>query len=96
MRKKFTRILLLLIVLCFSFASISYAFDVKERAQAMNGKLIEWRRHLHANPELLFDLPQTEAFIVQKLKEIGVEKIQQGVGKHGVVALIEGKKPGKV
>ena len=96
MRTKFTRIILLLVVLCFCFTSISYAFDVKERAQAMNGKLIEWRRHLHANPELLFDLPQTEAFIVQKLKEIGVEKIQQGVAKHGVVAIIEGKKPGKV
>jgi amidohydrolase len=96
MRTKCTVILLLLIVLSFSFSSISYAFDIKDRAQAMNSKLVEWRRHLHANPELKFDVIQTEAFIVQKLKEIGVEKIQQGVAKHGVVALIEGKKPGKV
>jgi len=96
MRTKFTKISLLLVVLCLLFSSVSYAFDVKEYAQAMNSKLVEWRRHLHANPEIGFELPQTEAFIVEKLKEIGVEKIQQGVARHGVVALIEGKKPGKV
>jgi len=71
-------------------------FDVKERSKAMNGKIVEWRRHLHANPELGMELPKTEAYIIQKLKEMGVEKIQPGVAKHGVVALIEGKKPGKV
>ena len=71
-------------------------FDVKERAKAMNGKIVEWRRHIHANPELGVELPKTEAFVVQKLKEIGVENIRQGIAKHGVVALIEGKKPGKV
>ena len=71
-------------------------FDVKERAKAMNGKIVEWRRHFHANPELTLDMPETEAFVVRKLKEMGVEKIRQGVGKHGVVALIEGKNPGKV
>ena len=71
-------------------------FDVKERAKAMNGKLVEWRRYFHENPELGLDLPKAEAFVVQKLKEMGVEKIQQGVAKHGVVAIIEGKKPGKV
>ena len=93
---KYMNIFLLVLVFCFAFSSVSYAFDVKERAQSINGKLVEWRRHLHANPEQGFNLPQTEAFIVQKLKEIGVEKIQQGVAGHGVVALIEGKKPGKV
>ena len=96
MRTKFTKIFLLLVVLCLLFSSVSYAFDIKGYAQAMNSKLVEWRRHLHANPEIGFNLPQTEAFIVQKLKEIGIENIQQGVAGHGVVVLIEGKKPGKV
>ena len=70
--------------------------NVKESAKAINGKITEWRRHIHANPELGMELPKTEAYIVQKLKEMGVEKIRQGVAGHGVVALIEGKQPGKV
>ena len=70
-------------------------FDVKERAKAINSKIVEWRRHIHANPELKMELPKTEAYVIQKLKEMGVEKIQSGVAGHGVVALIEGKKPGK-
>ncbi|MDR2528460.1 MAG: amidohydrolase [Synergistaceae bacterium] len=70
--------------------------DVKERAKANNGKVIEWRRHIHANPELGFETVKTAAYVVEKLREMGVEKIREGVGKSGVVALIEGKKPGKV
>ncbi|MDR3231488.1 MAG: amidohydrolase [Synergistaceae bacterium] len=71
-------------------------FDVKARAKAMNPRMVEWRRHIHAAPELGLELPQTEAFVVGELKKMGVEKIRQGVGGHGVVALIEGAKPGKV
>ena len=71
-------------------------FNVEERAKAINGKIVEWRRHFHANPELGMELPKTEAFVVEKLKEMGIEKIRQSAAGYGVVALIEGKKPGKV
>ncbi|MDR1731994.1 MAG: amidohydrolase [Synergistaceae bacterium] len=70
--------------------------DVKERAKALNPEMVEWRRQLHSNPELSLELPWTEAFIAGELEKLGVEKIQKGVGGHGVVGLIEGKKPGKV
>ncbi|MCL2010095.1 MAG: M20 family metallopeptidase [Synergistaceae bacterium] len=72
------------------------SFDIKERAKAINGKIVEWRRHIHANPELGMELPKTEAFVARNLKEMGVEKIRQGVAGHGITALIEGEKPGKI
>ncbi|MDR1873752.1 MAG: amidohydrolase [Synergistaceae bacterium] len=71
-------------------------FDVKERAKALNPQIIEWRRHIHAAPELGLELPQTEAFVLQELRKMGIEKIRSGVGGHGVIALIEGTAPGRV
>ncbi len=55
-----------------------------------------WRRHIHQNPELLFDLPETAAFVAGKLAEFGCEKVTTGLAKSGVVAVIEGTRgPGK-
>jgi amidohydrolase len=71
-------------------------FDAGERAKALNPQMIEWRRHIHAAPELGLELPQTEAFVVQELRKMGIEKIRSGVGGHGVTALIEGTEPGGV
>ena len=35
--------------------------------------LITWRRDLHAHPEFGFEEKRTAAFVVQKLREFGVE-----------------------
>ncbi len=55
----------------------------------------EWRRHLHANPELGFECFNTSEFVIQKLKEFGINKIYTGIAKTGLVAIINGKKKGK-
>ena len=55
----------------------------------------EWRRHLHANPELGFECYNTSRFVIQKLKEFGIDKIYTGIAKTGLVAIINGKKKGK-
>lgn len=70
--------------------------DVKDRALALNDRIVEWRRQIHKNPEIGFETPQTEAFIVERLGEMGIEEIRTGVAGHGVTALIRGKSPGKV
>ncbi|NIY98741.1 amidohydrolase, partial [Salipiger sp. HF18] len=57
--------------------------------------LKEWRRHLHRNPELLFDCVKTAAFVVDKLKGFGVSEIHEGIATTGVVAIIEGRGPGR-
>ncbi len=53
-----------------------------------------WRRHLHAHPELLFETEETAAFVVERLKEFGVDEITTGMAKNGVVAVIEGQGEG--
>lgn len=54
----------------------------------LHSKLTLWRRHLHANPGLTLDEGETAAFVVEKLKELGVTEIETGIGGHGVVATL--------
>lgn len=56
--------------------------------KSLHDELTQWRRHLHANPEFGFDEINTSAFVVEKLKEFGIEEIAVGVGKTGVVATL--------
>ncbi len=69
---------------------------VREKAQGMNGTIVKWRRALHQIPELGFKTQKTEKFILEQLEAMEVDEIQYGEGKRGIVALIKGKKPGKV
>ena len=53
-----------------------------------------WRRWLHRNPELGFELPKTSAFVAERLREIGVDELHEGIAKTGIVALIRGQGEG--
>ncbi|MEO0341994.1 MAG: M20 aminoacylase family protein [Pseudomonadota bacterium] len=53
-----------------------------------------WRRHIHANPEIMFDCHETADFVVERLKEFGIDQIETGVATSGVVAIIEGQGAG--
>ncbi|WP_092961890.1 amidohydrolase [Falsiroseomonas stagni] len=50
--------------------------------------LTAWRRHLHAHPGLTLQEGDTAAFVVAKLREMGVEEITAGFAGHGVVATL--------
>ncbi len=58
-------------------------------------EMTAWRRHLHAHPELGLDCFETAEFVVEKLREFGVDRIETGVARSGVVAVIEGRSPGR-
>ena len=51
---------------------------------------VEFRRHLHAHPELSFREHDTAAFIEQQLTELGIE--HRRIASTGVLARIEGRK----
>ena len=68
---------------------------IASRALAIQSKLVEWRRHIHQHPELSNREYNTSAYIVDHLKNLGLE-IKTGVAKTGVVALLRGGKPGPV
>ena len=50
--------------------------------------LATWRRHLHANPGLTLHEGETAAFVVARLREMGVTEIAEGFAGHGVVATL--------
>ncbi len=62
------------------------------RARRLRAKLVGWRRHLHMYPEPSMEEHETAAFVVERLREIGVEKVMPGVGKTGVVGLVRGQR----
>ncbi|MES2967246.1 MAG: M20 aminoacylase family protein [Pseudomonadota bacterium] len=63
---------------------------VLNRIAAYAEEMKGWRRHLHANPELKFDCHNTAAFIVDRLREFGVDEIHPGIAQTGIVAIING------
>ncbi len=64
---------------------------IKNRLAEMHSEITEWRRDIHAHPELLYDTPRTSALIEEKLKAFGCDEVVPGIGRTGVVAVIEGK-----
>jgi amidohydrolase len=51
-----------------------------------------WRRDIHQHPELLYDVHRTAAFVADRLREFGCDEIATGLGKTGVVGVINGRK----
>ena len=64
---------------------------VKNRFAELLPEITEWRRDLHAHPELLFDTQRTSGIVAEKLKEFGCDDIVTGIGRTGVVGVINGK-----
>ncbi|MBV1869223.1 MAG: amidohydrolase [Marinosulfonomonas sp.] len=71
---------------------------IKNRFAEMLPEITEWRRDLHAHPEILFETHRTAGIVADKLKEFGCDEVVTGIGRTGVVAVIKGKtdKSGKV
>ncbi len=53
------------------------------------------RRDLHMHPELGFQEVRTSGIIARELREIGLE-VTTGIAKTGVIAMIDGAKPGPI
>jgi hippurate hydrolase len=52
----------------------------------------EWRRDIHAHPELLYDVPRTANFVADRLRGFGCDDVKLLVGGSGVVGVIKGAK----
>ncbi|MFJ7355536.1 M20 aminoacylase family protein [Phyllobacterium sp. NPDC097923] len=61
------------------------------RAIEMQEEVSRWRRHLHENPELMFDVHETATFVADKLRSFGVDEVATGIGRTGVVGIIRGR-----
>lgn len=64
---------------------------ILNRAHETKAEITRWRKHLHANPEIGFDVEETAAFVVERLRAAGCDEVVAGVGGTGVVAVIRGR-----
>ncbi len=69
--------------------------NIRPQIKELQPELVTWRRRIHQKPELGFQEEITANFIAEKLQEWSIPH-QTGIAKTGIVAIIEGAKPGKV
>jgi amidohydrolase len=63
---------------------------ILNRAAEMQDEIAGWRRHLHQNPEINYDVFETAKFVAEKLKAFGCDDVVTGIGRTGVVGIIKG------
>jgi amidohydrolase len=68
---------------------------LRSEADALKDQLIAWRRDLHRHPELGFQEFRTSGIVAKHLASLGLE-VQTGVGKTGVIGLLDDAKSGPV
>jgi amidohydrolase len=61
------------------------------RIAEFHADIAEWRQDIHANPELLYEVHRTAGVVADKLKSFGVDEVVTGIGRTGVVGVINGK-----
>ena len=87
------------VLLMGNMAKYTYAQDLKtlidSRSADLEDRVIEWRRHIHQNPELSNREYKTAEYISKHLTDLGL-KVQTEIAHTGVVAILEGATPGPV
>jgi hippurate hydrolase len=66
---------------------------IVNRIAEFHPEITAWRRDIHANPELMFDVHRTAASVAEKLKAFGCDEVVPGIGRTGVVGVIKGNRP---
>ena len=67
--------------------------DYRAEAGAMQEQLVAWRRDLHMHPELGFKEGRTSGLVAEHLRGLGYQ-VHTGIGKTGVIGILEGARPG--
>jgi hippurate hydrolase len=61
-----------------------------DRISGFANDLVTWRHDFHAHPEIGFEEERTSAIVAEKLASWGIA-VHRGIGKTGVVGVLEGK-----
>lgn len=69
--------------------------QIDTKAEAINQKVIAWRRDIHEHPELSNREFRTSKKVAEHLKSLGIE-VRTGVAHTGVVGVLKGGRPGRV
>ena len=73
-----------------------YHDKIDQAAEALDEKVIAWRRDIHQHPELSNREVRTGRLVAAHLLDLGFDHVQTGVAHTGVVGLLKGGKPGPV
>ena len=64
---------------------------VISRIAEFHDEIAAWRQDFHANPEILYEVERTAGIVEGKLREFGVDEVVNGIGRTGVVGIINGR-----
>ncbi|KKB06706.1 amidohydrolase [Devosia geojensis] len=67
---------------------------ILNRIADFQAEIVGWRQDFHAHPELLFDVKRTAGRVEELLKQFGCDEVVAGIGRTGVVAVINGRTEG--
>ena len=67
---------------------------IESLSEKIENEVIKWRHHIHQNPELSNREYNTAKYVAAHLKKLGLE-VTENVAHTGVVAVLNGGKPGK-
>src|ERR1700741_1399925 len=62
------------------------------RVAAMHDEITAWRRDLHENPEILYEVHRTAGVVADKLKAFGCDEVVPGIGRTGGGGAFKGRK----
>ena len=84
------------VTLTLLVSSLTLQAQIPEKAfDAIESKVVSWRRDIHQNPELSNREFKTAEKVAAHLHRLGIE-VQTGVAHTGVVGILKGRRPGKV
>jgi len=64
---------------------------IRNRIAELHDEITEWRRDIHAHPELRFEEHRTAGKVADLLTSFGCDEVVTGVGQTGVVGVIHGR-----
>jgi hippurate hydrolase len=64
---------------------------VINRIAEFTDEIAAWRQDFHANPEVLYEVERTAGIVADKLKGFGCDEVVTGIGRTGVVGIINGR-----
>ncbi len=84
-----------LFVISVPVSAIDNSAEIDAATAKLMPKIIEWRRHIHQNPELGNREFKTATYVEDHLRKLGME-VRTGIAKTGVVGILKGSQPGPV
>src|SRR4051812_32314163 len=75
-----------------------FPFDsaIASAADAVEPRVVAWRRDFHENPELGNREVRTSAIVAKHLRALGFDDVRENVAYTGVVGVLKGGLPGPV